>query len=220
MSSATAGAPSLQRAPTFFSPGKLGMWLFLGSDAMGFMGLIGLYMVLRISSPDWHNPALDPTMGLGLVAFMTFVLIVSSVTMVTGLAAIQRGSRKGLLVWLGATILGGALFLGLQAYEWAHFIHLGHDLAAAFTAETGRAAPFTGYQGTFFMLTGFHGLHVTIGVIYLSCIWLRAWKGAYSAGSNSPVELAGLYWHFVDLVWIIIFTIVYLIPDPAGGYAA
>jgi len=219
MSSASAGSPAIGRAPTLFTPGKLGMWLFLGSDAMGFMGLIGLYMVLRISSARWHNPMLDPHMGLGLVAFMTFVLIVSSVTMVTGLAAIQRGSRKGLLLWLGATVMGGALFLGLQAFEWTHFIEKGHELAAAFVEANGNAAPFTGYQATFFMLTGFHGLHVTIGVIYLSCIWMRAYRGGYTAGSHSPVELAGLYWHFVDLVWIIIFTIVYLIPDGSGGYS-
>jgi heme/copper-type cytochrome/quinol oxidase subunit 3 len=87
-------------------------------------------------------------------------------------------------------------------------------MAAKYTkANAGAAAPFTNYQATFFALTGFHGLHVTIGVIYLSCIWVRAWQGAYSATSHSPVELVGLYWHFVDLVWIVLFTIIYLLPD-------
>jgi heme/copper-type cytochrome/quinol oxidase subunit 3 len=134
--------------------------------------------------------------------------------MVRALSAIERGDQKRLLIWLGATILGGAVFLGLQVYEWTHFIQGIQAKAAAYTKATGALeAPFTSYQGTFFMLTGFHGLHVTIGVIYLSCIWWRARQGAYSAASHSPVELVGLYWHFVDLVWIILFTVIYLIPD-------
>jgi len=197
-----------------FTPGKLAMWLFLGSDAMGFMGLIGAYMVLRITSPDWQNPALDPHFGVGLTAFMTFLLIVTSVTMVTALARIQQGNRKGLLLWLGLTILGGATFVALQAYEWTHFIHGIQDLAAVYMKKNGVTnVPFTNYQATFFGLTGFHGLHVSIGVVYLSCIWVRAYQGKYTAQSHSPVELAGLYWHFVDLVWIVLFTIIYLLPD-------
>jgi heme/copper-type cytochrome/quinol oxidase subunit 3 len=198
-----------------FTPGKLAMWLFLGSDAMGFMGLIGAYMVLRITATDWQHtsPRLDPDFGINLTAFMTFLLIVSSVTMVTALAKIEKGDRKGLLLWLGMTILGGVAFLGLQAYEWTHFIHEIQVNAAAYTKATKLAAPFTNYQATFFSLTGFHGLHVTIGVVYLSCIWVRAWQGAYTATHHSPVELVGLYWHFVDLVWIVLFTIIYLLPD-------
>jgi len=197
-----------------FTPGKLAMWLFLGSDAMGFMGLIGAYMVLRITSPDWQHPVLDPHFGVGLTAFMTFLLIVTSVTMVTALARIQQGNRKGLLLWLGLTILGGAAFVGLQAYEWTHFIHGIQDGAAQYMkANDVTRVPFTNYQATFFGLTGFHGLHVTIGVIYLSCIWVRAYQGRYTAQSHSPVELVGLYWHFVDLVWIVLFTIIYLLPD-------
>jgi heme/copper-type cytochrome/quinol oxidase subunit 3 len=203
------------KKPYSFTNGKLAMWLFLGSDAMGFMGLIGAYIVLRITAPDWMNPKLDPKFGINLTAFMTFLLIVSSVTMVTALARIEKGDRKGLLVWLGATILGGVAFLCLQAYEWTHFIHEIDTFAAAYTAETGLAAPFTNYQATFFSLTGFHGLHVSIGVVYLSCIWVRAWQGAYTAEKHSPVELVGLYWHFVDLVWIVLFTIIYLLPEPA-----
>jgi heme/copper-type cytochrome/quinol oxidase subunit 3 len=211
----TIAATLPAKKPYSFTNGKLAMWLFLGSDAMGFMGLIGAYIVLRITSPDWENPKLDPPFGINLTAFMTFLLIVSSVTMVTALAKIEKGDRKGLLFWLGMTICGGLTFLGLQAYEWTHFIHQIKDLAAAYTAEKGIAAPFTNYQATFFSLTGFHGLHVSIGVIYLSCIWIRAWQGAYTAEKHSPVELVGLYWHFVDLVWIVLFTIIYLLPDPA-----
>ncbi len=210
----TMAATLPARKPYSFTNGKLAMWLFLGSDAMGFMGLIGAYIVLRITSPDWMNPKLDPGFGINLTGFMTFLLIVSSVTMVTALAKIEKGDRKGLLFWLGMTILGGLTFLGLQAYEWTHFIHQIGDLATAYTAENKAAAPFTNYQATFFSLTGFHGLHVSIGVVYLSCIWVRAWQGAYTAENHSPVELVGLYWHFVDLVWIVLFTIIYLLPEP------
>jgi heme/copper-type cytochrome/quinol oxidase subunit 3 len=225
MDTLAAAEPSLKKNPLSFTNGKLAMWLFLASDAMGFMGLIGGYMVLRISSPNWQNPDLDPNFGINLTAFMTFVLILSSVTMVTALDRIQKGHQKGLLLWLGATIAGGAIFVGLQVYEWSHFIHQIHELSAKYTA--GRiedltaaganfspvdvAAPFTNYQATFFTLTGFHGLHVSIGVIYLACIWRRAYQGAYSAAKHSPVELVGLYWHFVDLVWVFIFGCFYLI---------
>jgi len=201
------------KKPRMFTNGKLAMWLFLGSDAMGFMGLIGAYIVLRITAPNWENPTFDPPFGINLTAFMTFLLIVSSVTMVTALHKIGHGDRKGLLFWLAMTICGGLAFLCLQAYEWTHFIHGIHERAVEYTATTGKIAPFTNYQATFFSLTGFHGLHVTIGVVYMSCIWRRAWQGAYTEESHSPVELVGLYWHFVDLVWIVLFTIIYLLPD-------
>jgi len=216
----TASAPTVKPDSLRFTPGKLGMWLFLASDAMGFMGLIGAYMVLRISSPNWQIEAhkLDPHFGINLTGFMTFVLIMSSVTMVTALDRIHKGNQRGLLLWLGLTVAGGLTFLGLQAYEWTHFIHQIHAARDAVVAAGGTAREhFTGYQTTFFVLTGFHGLHVTIGVVYLACIWLRAKAGAYSATNNSPVELVGLYWHFVDLVWIILFTIIYLIPDYVAG---
>ncbi|MHC4547466.1 MAG: cytochrome c oxidase subunit 3 [Planctomycetota bacterium] len=212
MEPATAALPTT-RKPYTFTPGKLAMWLFLGSDAMGFMGLIGAYMVLRIVSPDWQRPAFDPKLGIPLTAFMTFVLICSSVTMVTALGRIQKDNRRGLLLWLGLTILGGLMFLVLQAYEWTHFIQTKQHLAAEYLEASGQAAPFTNFQSTFFACTGFHGLHVAVGVVYLSCIWVRAWQGAYSASNSSPIELAGLYWHFVDLVWIVLFTIIYLFPD-------
>jgi len=200
-----------------FTSGKFAMWLFLASDAMGFMGLIGAYMVLRISSSNWMVEALDPPFGINLTALMTFLLIMSSVTMVKALSAIQKGNQKGLLFWLGCTIFGGLTFLSLQVYEWDHFIHgivtLREKAGLAGATNQG----LTGYQQTFFTLTGFHGLHVLSGVIYLSCIWTRAKQGAYSATNNSPVELVGLFWHFVDLVWIVLFTILYLFPDPVLG---
>jgi heme/copper-type cytochrome/quinol oxidase subunit 3 len=217
MDTLAAAEPSLKKNPLSFTNGKLAMWLFLASDAMGFMGLIGGYMVLRITAPNWQHEGLDPDFGINLTAFMTFILILSSVTMVTALDRIQKGSREGLLKWLGATIVGGLIFVGLQVYEWTHFISEIHRMAAEFTATGGLEAHFTNYQATFFTLTGFHGLHVSIGVIYLACIWWRAYRGAYTAANHSPVELVGLYWHFVDLVWIVLFTIIYLLPDSVPG---
>jgi cytochrome c oxidase subunit 3 len=199
MTSSAHAQPTSTQWP--FTPGKLGMWLFLGSDAMGFMGLIGAYMVLRISTTPWRQPG-DPEFGIPLTAGMTFLLICSSVTMVMALASVQKGNQKGLVRYLLATICGGLVFLGLQAYEWTHLI------------QAGLSAKKSSYGATFFWLTGFHGAHVTSGVIYLSCIVRAARKGRYTADNHSPVELVGLFWHFVDLVWIVIFTIVYLIPEP------
>ena len=183
--------------------GKLGMWLFLAGDAMGFGGLLAGYGGLRYGSADWPVPG--STLGIPLTAFMTFVLICSSVTMVKALAAIRHGDRQWMRNFLLLTMLGGLIFLGLQAYEWTHLMY-------------GKGIWFSGnpygsplFGSTFFALTGFHGMHVTGGVIYLGCVVIQGARGRYSAERYHPVEIAGLYWHFVDLVWILIFTFVYLI---------
>jgi cytochrome c oxidase subunit III len=189
------------------SLGKLGMWVFLAGDAMGFGALIVGYGALRYYSTDWPHPA--DVLGIPLTALMTFILIVSSVMMVKALSAIHHGDQAGLRKFLALTILGGLIFLSLQAYEWTHLIfgegmsirHPPHNFLNATTL----------FGATFFILTGFHGMHVTGGVIYLTCLLIRAMRGAYSAEYSYPVEIAGLYWHFVDLVWILIFTFVYLI---------
>jgi heme/copper-type cytochrome/quinol oxidase subunit 3 len=179
--------------------GKLGMWLFLAGDAMSFGGLIVGYGILRHASKTWPVPA--EVLGINLTAFMTFLLIVSSVWMVLALAAIQEGNKARFNKFLGLTILGGVLFLGCQAYEWTHL--LGEVLPA-------RGLYFSNslFATTFFVLTGFHGMHVTGGVIYNSCVLAAVNRGRYQA---KHVEIAGLYWHFVDLVWILIFTFVYLL---------
>jgi heme/copper-type cytochrome/quinol oxidase subunit 3 len=135
---------------------------------------------------------------------MTFLLICSSVTMVKGLSAIQHNDQAGFRKFIGLTILGGLIFLGLQAFEWSHLIHRG----LGFTGNPW-GAPLFGT--TFFIITGFHGMHVAAGVIYLLCLWLRGLTGVYSSDNANPVEIAGLYWHFVDLVWIMVFTFVYLL---------
>jgi heme/copper-type cytochrome/quinol oxidase subunit 3 len=179
--------------------GKLGMWLFLAGDAMSFGCLIVGYGILRHASTQWPVPA--EVLGINLTALMTFVLIVSSVTMVQSLSAIQHGNRARFNKFMGLTILGGLFFLGCQAYEWTHL--LGHTLPEhnlAFSKDL--------FATTFFILTGFHGMHVSGGVIYNICVLLAVNRGRYEA---KHVEIAGLYWHFVDLVWILIFTFVYLI---------
>jgi heme/copper-type cytochrome/quinol oxidase subunit 3 len=184
--------------------GKLGMWIFLVGDAMSFGGLIAGYGALRHGTPNWPVPS--SILGVQLTAVMTFLLICSSVTMVKALAAIQDGDRAGLKKFLGLTVLGGALFLGLQAYEWTHLITGEH--AMTLTTLGGQPSLF---GATFYILTGFHGCHVLGGVIYLSCILVGGARGRFSSHHWGPVEIAGLYWHFVDLVWILIFTFVYLI---------
>jgi heme/copper-type cytochrome/quinol oxidase subunit 3 len=179
--------------------GKLGMWLFLAGDAMSFGGLIVGYGLLRHASKTWPVPA--QVLGINLTAFMTFLLIVSSVWMVLALAAIQEGNKARFNKFLGLTILGGVLFLGCQAYEWTHL--LGERLPSM-----GIYFSNSLFATTFFVLTGFHGMHVTGGVIYNSCVLAAVNRGRYQA---KHVEIAGLYWHFVDLVWILIFTFVYLL---------
>src|SRR5262249_47323012 len=119
--------------------------------------------------------------------------------MVEALAAIRAGNQAGLKKFLGLTILGGACFLGLQAFEWTHLI------------EHGQSITKNNFGATFFILTGFHGFHVFSGVVYLTCILVAALRRRYSAENNNSVEIVALYWHFVDLIWILVFTFVYLL---------
>jgi heme/copper-type cytochrome/quinol oxidase subunit 3 len=182
--------------------GKLGMWSFLAGDAMSFGALLAGYGALRAGSVDWPVPA--NVLGIGLTAFMTFLLICSSVTMVLALAGIQRGDMAAFKKFLALTILGGLLFLGMQAYEWTHLIHEGLGL-------TGNPWGASLFGTTFFCITGFHGAHVTGGVIYLGTYLIRGLRGRLSSGHANQIEIAALYWHFVDLVWILVFTFVYLL---------
>ena len=178
--------------------GKLMMWIFLCSDAMSFAGLLAAYAAVRMGNPEWPVPS--SVLDVPLTALNTFILICSSVTMVKGLSAIRRGDRRGLVLWLLGTMAGGSIFLGIQAYEWTHLIVHEH-----LTIQSSL------FGATFFILTGFHGCHVFSGVVYLGCIALKGARGGYTQENNSSVEIAGLYWHFVDLIWILVFTFVYLI---------
>jgi heme/copper-type cytochrome/quinol oxidase subunit 3 len=144
-------------------------------------------------------------LGISLTAFMTFLLICSSLTMVKALDAIKKGDKSEFQKFLSLTILGGLIFLSLQAYEWNNLIN--HDNLGL--SQNPFGAPLFG--ATFYMITGFHGMHVTGGVIYLSCVFAAVHKRKYAGDCYNLVENVGLYWHFVDLVWILVFTFVYLL---------
>ena len=176
--------------------GKFAIWLFLATEVMFFTGLIGTYLVIRMGSPEWPNP--KHLFAVDITAANTFLLITSSWMMVRALDAIQKGDKAGLTRWLGATILGGSIFVSVQVYEYIQLLDHGYlpnrDL----------------FWSTFYAMTGFHGIHVCVGVIWLFCVWIGAVRGTYTPQNYVRVELAGLYWHFVDLVWVLLFTIVYL----------
>lgn len=174
------------------------MWIFLLGDAATFGTAIAVYAALRIGSPAWPVPS--TILGIPSTAVMTFVLICSSFTMVEALAAIRHGNQAALRRFLSLTIVGGVIFLGLQGREWHHLIF-----------ERGLSIKTSLFSATFFVLTGFHGCHVIAGVVYLSVLLARAVAGKLGSAREGLVEIAGLYWHFVDLVWILIFTFVYLI---------
>ena len=178
--------------------GKLGMWIFLAADAMSFGGILAAYGALRYSDPAWPVPS--SILGIQLTAAMTFLLVCSSVTMVEALAGVRRGNQQRLQGFLALTILGGVIFLSLQAFEWNKLIF--HE---------GQSIQKNNFGATFFILTGFHGMHVFSGVVYLSCILVRALLGKYTPDNHNEVEIVGLYWHFVDLIWILVFTFVYLL---------
>jgi cytochrome c oxidase subunit III len=183
------------------SSGKLGMWIFLLTDAMSFGGLLLGYGILRAGAHDWPDPS--TRLGIPFTAAMTFVLICSSVTMVLALAGAQEKNKKACLFWLTMTILGGLFFLGGQVYEYTHLMHEKH-----------MGLSTDQMSSTFFITTGFHGLHVFTGVTYLTVMLFQGMKGKFTDGPNASanhLEIAGLFWHFVDLVWILVFTFIYLI---------
>jgi cytochrome c oxidase subunit 3 len=182
--------------------GKLGMWIFLAGDAVGFGVLLSGYGAMRATSADWPNPY--AVLGINLTAFMTFLLICSSVTMVKALEWLGKGDRSRAKWFLFYTALGGAIFVTLQAYEWTHLIERGLHI-------NGNPWGASLFGTSFFLVTGFHGLHVTAGVIYLVSIVGVVRRRPEPAASYNVVEIAGLYWHFVDLVWIMVFTFMYLL---------
>jgi heme/copper-type cytochrome/quinol oxidase subunit 3 len=159
--------------------------------------------------PVPYDEHINP-LAINLTAGNTFVLICSSVTMVLALSAIQRGNRAKCNFFLAATVMIGSIFLSVQVYEYRQLM-FGHHYPIGISA-TGHFTPDCSlFASCFFTMTGFHGAHVTGGVILLACVLIASLRGSYSATNYSTIELAGLYWHFVDLVWIILFTIVYLL---------
>ena len=207
MSEAAAAHHALEVEPqesplTPESWGKLGMWVFLAGDAMGFGTLLAAYGALRAGSVDWPNPA--HVLGIQLTALMTFLLICSSVTMVKALENLQASNLPRAKMFVLLTALGGAIFVGLQAYEWTHLIERGLLIF-------GNPWGATLFGASFYIITGFHGLHVTAGVIYLLTIYRVISRVKDMRYNYMVTEIAGLYWHFVDLVWIMVFTFIYLL---------
>jgi len=264
------------RSPFSVSYGKMMMWFFLVSDALTFSGLLVAYGYARhsytgqwpIGEEVFHSlPFLHGNYPLIYVALMTFILIISSVTMVLAVEAGHRMDKKGVIKWLAWTIVGGFFFLGSQAWEWSHFIHgsagyiITEDNSKYFLAEeiphgetAASMADFTliasmgeegestitgskavslyenklqhvqganmtineygppQYANFFFFITGFHGFHVFSGVVINIIVFIGVIKGIYEKrGHYEMVEKTGLYWHFVDLVWVFVFTFFYLI---------
>ena len=187
-------------APFAIPSKKLGMWLFIVSDAITFAAMLMAYSYVRVASVEWPKPFhFYPSIIVSSV--MTFCLLTSSITMVMAVAAAKKGNISSTMKWLGGTMAAGMAFLLLHANEWRTLI--GEGLSP--TGNEWGDTPLFG--ATFFALTGLHMTHVTIGVIVLLVIALGFKKGRYPA---DYVEIGGLYWHFVDLVWMFIFPLVYL----------
>ena len=179
---------------------KTMMWIFIITDGLLFSGLLCGYGFLRQASQlSWPKPG--EVFSIPFIALMTFILITSSATMGSAVGAAKMDDRKAATRFLFLTILGGAAFLGCQAYEWTHLIHEG----ARLTSNPWSSPQFS---ACFFVLTGFHGSHVLSGLVILVITAIRTAMGKTPA---QGVEMAGLYWHFVDLVWVFIFTLFYLL---------
>ncbi|MBI2720925.1 MAG: cytochrome c oxidase subunit 3 [Bacteroidetes bacterium] len=233
----TKGAWDGGKSPFGVSYGKMMMWFFLISDALTFGGLLMSYGFIRHKYADvWpkaenvftHFPFVEQHLPLAYVGLMTFILIMSSVTMVLAVEAGKRMDRKGVTTWMFWTIVGGLMFVLSQAWEWYHFIK-GTEagwVRNVWDYETGAYVKqiFHGanmavneygvpqFANYFFFITGFHGTHVFSGVIINLVIFLNVLKGTYEKrGHYEMVEKVGLYWHFVDLVWVFVFTFFYLL---------
>jgi len=179
---------------------KLGMWLFIISDALTFTVLLVAYSYSRLTNPNWPTPfPIWPAIALS--STMSVLLLSSSLTMVMGVAAAARGDRRATVKWILFTMLGGLLFIVLHLYEWMHLIH---DGLRPFS-NPWNGSPLFG--ATFFGVTGMHMTHVAIGVIYLGIIATGFGRGKFT---SEDVEVSGLYWHFVDLVWMFVFPLIYL----------
>jgi heme/copper-type cytochrome/quinol oxidase subunit 3 len=183
------------------TPGKVGMWVFLVSDAFSFGGMLIAEGILRAGSPTWRQPG-EPALGVLFTAGLTFLLICTSFTNVLAWAAAAEGRRRRAAVLLAVTALGGLLFLVGQYQEWFGLWGPGLVHEGLVFGRSARAS-------TFYVITGYHGLHVAVGVFYILAVlagWLR---GTMTA---RHVEVLGLYWCFVDFVWVFVFSFVYLMP--------
>ena len=183
---------------TGISNEKLAMWTFLGSECLLFGALISTYLLYKGRSVSGPSP--EDVFDIPYTSASSFMLLMSSLTMVLALAAIQRGDLRNLRTWLLGTATLGGLFIAGQVYEFTSFYREGLSLSTNL------------FGSSFFVLTGFHGVHVSLGIVMLLSLFSLSLRGKLGTEKAEVVELAGLYWHFVDIVWIVIFTVIYLIP--------
>ncbi len=190
-------AEATHQTSTGLDSRKIGMWVFIGSECLMFGSLISTYLVYHGKSVA--GPTTREILNIPLTSISTFVLLMSSLAMVLALAAVTRNDTVWSRVWLATTAFLGLVFLGFQAFEFTTFVREGLTLQVSL------------FGSTFFVLTGTHGAHVAVGVLWLVSLLVRSFQGKLGAEKALNVELAGLYWHFVDVVWIVIFTVVYLL---------
>ncbi len=202
---ATAVAPAVldesheeHRTATGMSNTKLAMWIFLGSECLLFGGLISSYLLYKTRSNGTAVPT--DVFDIPFTSVSSFVLLMSSMTMVLALSALRRGDERLSRVWTITTAMLGGVFIGGQVYEFTTFLREG----VGFTTNPASSA--------FFTLTGFHGAHVAIGITMLMSTFVMSSKGKLHQKQSETLEIVGLYWHFVDVVWIVLFTVVYLVP--------
>lgn len=184
--------------PGGISSSLLGMVLFIASEVMFFGGLFGAYFTIRSAAPEWPPPD-NPHLSAAYAAVLTAILVSSSVTMQLGVWAIRRNHQRQLLLWLAVSLVLGAIFLTMQALEYANLIEEGMTLSSGV------------FGSTFYTLTGFHGAHVAGGAAFILIVLLRARSGQFTARYHDTVEMASYYWHFVDVVWIGLFSTIYLL---------
>jgi heme/copper-type cytochrome/quinol oxidase subunit 3 len=190
--------PTEHHTSTGFANAKMAMWAFLGSECLFFGSMISTYLLYRNATAA--GPTSTELYDIPYTSVSSFVLLMSSLTMVLALAAVQSGDRRAMRIWLLATALLGLTFIGGQVFEFTTFV------------EEGLTLRTSAFSSAFYVLTGFHGAHVTVGILMLLGLVAMSYFGRLGPEDSRPVELIGLYWHFVDIVWIVIFTVVYLIP--------
>jgi len=190
--------PAEQHKPGGISSSLLGMVLFIASEVMFFGGLFGAYFTIRSAATQWP-PEGTPHLETWYAAVLTAILVASSVTMQFGVWAIRKNDQRKLILWLGVSLLLGAIFLVGQANEYRTLIHEGMTLSSGV------------FGSTFYTLTGFHGAHVAGGAAFILIVLLRARSGQFTARYHDTVEMASYYWHFVDVVWLGLFSTIYLL---------
>jgi cytochrome c oxidase subunit 3/cytochrome o ubiquinol oxidase subunit 3 len=182
---------------TGISNEKLAMWVFLGSECLLFGGLISTFILYKTRAADGQTP--HELYDILFTSISSFVLLMSSLTMVLAVSAVQRADLRAMRGWLLTTSLLGVVFISGQVYEFTEFLNEGYG----FTHSPAWSA--------FYTLTGFHGVHVTVGIVMLLSTAALSLRGTVGSHNPEAVEIVGLYWHFVDVVWVVIFTVVYLI---------